>query len=329
MADAHTIVFLYSDRLVPPEVMEMVEGGVPEGFTLEPVEQGTSPEIRKKKIAQADFIIAYPGDPSADEINAATRLKLFQMLSAGHDWLNLSIFAHQGIPVANNGGANAPTVAEHAILLTLAVFKRLPEHHNALVNGHWVGATRTLQMRELRGKTVGILGFGRIGQEFARLARGFGTNILYNDTIQPSFSVREEIGAVYAPFDNLFERSDVISVHTPLTNTTKGMVDARALGLMKNSAILVNTSRGPVIDEAALIGALQNDEIAGAGLDVFSVEPLEGESPLFSLNNVVLTSHIAGVTLDTWSRRIAFGFANIQRVARGQEPESVVGSSSK
>ena len=327
MADAYNIVFLYSDRLVPPEVMEMVEGGVPDGFTLELVEQGISPEIRQKKIAQADFMIAYPGDPSADEINTATKLKLFQMLSAGYDWLNLSIFGRAGIPVANNGGANAPTVAEHAILLTLAVFKRLPEHHNALVNGHWLGATRTLQMRELRGKTVGVLGFGRIGQEFARLARGFGTNILFNDTVQPPSSVREEIDAVYVPFDDLFERSDVISVHTPLVAATEGLVDARALGLMKNSAILVNTSRGPVVDEAALIGALQNDQIAGAGLDVFSVEPLEGESPLFSLKNVVLTSHIAGVTLDTWSRRIAFGFANIQRVADGREPESVVGSS--
>ena len=127
------------------------------------------------------------------------------------------------------------------------------------------------------------------------------------------------------PLDALLEQSDVVSIHTPLTDETKGIINARALGLMKSSAIVVNTSRGPVIDEPALIEALQNNRIAGAGLDVFTTEPLETDSPLLFLDNVVLTSHVAGVTLANWSRRIAFGFANIQRVADGQKPASVIG----
>ena len=179
-------------------------------------------------------------------------------------------------------------------------------------------------MRELRGKTVGIVGFGRIGREFARIAKGFQANIIYCDAVRAPTSVEQEVGAERLALDDLLQRADVVSVHTPLTAETKGLINARTLGLMKPSAILVNTSRGPVIDEPALIEALRNNRIAGAGLDVFTAEPLETDSPLLSLDNVVLTSHIAGVTLDTWSRRIAFGFANIERVAAGQPPESVI-----
>ena len=325
MARQHTIVFLHARRLVPPEIIQMVQEQLPSSFLIDFLEQDSSAEIRLEKISQADFILAYPGNPSADELNAAKQLKLFQMLSAGYEWIDLDLFQKLGVPVANNGGANAPTVAEHAILLILAVFKKLPLHHNMLHEGKWLGAQETLHMRELRGKTVGIVGFGRIGQEMARIAKGFQANIIYYDTVQAPASVEQEVGAARLTLDDLLQQADVVSIHTPLTAETEGFINARTLGLMKPSAILVNTSRGPVIDEPALIEALQNKQIAGAGLDVFTAEPLETDSPLLSLDNVVLTSHIAGVTLDTWSRRIAFGFANIERVADGQKPESVIG----
>ena len=324
MTKQHTIVFLHSHGLVPPEVIHMVKEQLPAGFRMDFLEQSSPADTRLEKIARADFILAYPGNPTADELNAAKHLKLFQMLSAGYEWIDLALFQKLGVPVANNGGANAPTVAEHAILLILAVFKKLPLHHNTLHEGQWIGARETLQMRELRNKTVGIIGFGRIGREFARIAKGFQANIFYYDTVRAPTAIEQEIGAERLSLDDLLQRADVVSVHTPLTAETKGLINARTLGLMKPSAILVNTSRGPVIDEPALIKALQNNRIAGAGLDVFTAEPLETDSPLLSLDNVVLTSHIAGVTLDTWSRRIAFGFGNIERVAAGQPPESVI-----
>ena len=325
MAKQHTIVFLHSHRLVPPEVIQMVKEQLPAGFVIDFLEQGSGAETRLEKISQADFILAYPGDPSADELNAAKQLKLFQMLSAGYEWIDLDLFQQLGVPVANNGGANAPTVAEHAILLILAVFKKLPLHHNTLHDGKWLGAQETLRMRELRGKTVGIVGFGRIGREMARIAKGFQANVIYYDTVQAPAAVEQEVGAKRLALDDLLQQADVVSIHTPLTAETKGIINARTLGLMKPSAILINTSRGPVIDEPDLIEALRNNQIAGAGLDVFTSEPLETDSQLLSLDNVVLTSHIAGVTLDTWSRRISFGFANIERVAAGQAPESVIG----
>ena len=324
MSDQHTIVFLHSHRLVPPEVIQMVKEQLPTGFVIDFLEQDTAAGVRMEKISQADFMLAYPGNPSAEELNAAKQLKLFQMLSAGYEWIDLDLFQKLEVPVANNGGANAPTVAEHAILLILAVFKKLPLHHNTLHEGKWLGAQETLRMRELRGKTVGIIGFGRIGQEMARIAKGFQASVIYYDTLEAPAAVVQEVGVERLALDDLLQRADVVSVHTPLTDETKGIINAQTLGLMRSSAILVNTSRGPVVDESALIDALQNHQIAGAGLDVFTSEPLETDSPLLSLDNVVLTSHIAGVTLDTWSRRISFGFANIQRVAAGQAPESVI-----
>ena len=324
MTKQNTIVFLHARSLVPPEVIHMVNEQLPPGFLIDFLEQSSPADTRLEKISHADFMLAYPGNPSADELNGAKQLKLFQMLSAGYEWIDLALFQKLGVPVANNGGANAPTVAEHAILLILAVFKKLPLHHNTLHAGKWLGAQETLRMRELRGKTVGIIGFGRIGQELARIAKGFQANIIYCDAVRAPTSVEQEVGAERLALDDLLQGADVVSVHTPLTAETKGLINARTLDLMKPSAILVNTSRGPVIDEPALIDALRNNRIAGAGLDVFTAEPLETDSPLLSLDNVVLTSHIAGVTLDTWSRRIAFGFANIERVAAGQPPESVI-----
>ncbi len=324
MNEQKHIIFLYSPRFVPPQIIQMAQEQVPQGFTLDLLEQDTPAETRLEKFAQADFMFAYPGNPSDAELAAAKKLKLFQVLSAGYEWLDLAAFKRAGIPVANNGGANAPTVAEHAILLILAVYKKLPLHHNALHAGRWLGLQETLRMREFRGKTLGIIGFGRIGQEVARLARGFQVTIRYYDTVRASATVEQEIGATPLPLDDLLRQADVVTIHTPLTPGTKGLINTRALSLMKPSAILINTSRGPVIDETALVTALREGRIAGAGLDVFAVEPLPADHPLLSLENVVLTSHIAGVTLDTWSRRLTFAFANARQVAAGQAPESVV-----
>ena len=325
MSEPHTIVFLYSRRSVPQQILDMAAAQTPSGFRLELLEQDAPAERRREKIARADFLLGYPGNPSQREIAVASRLKLFQVLSAGYEWLDLAAFQQVGIPVANNGGANAPTVAEHALLLILAVYKKLFLHHDSLHQGRWLGLQETLGMREFRAKTLGIVGFGRIGRYLARLANGFEATIRYYDTVRAPAELERELSAVSLPLDELLGQADVVSVHTPLTERTQGIINARALSLMKTSAILVNTSRGPVVDEPALIEALRAKQIAGAGLDAFCDEPMLTDSPLLSLDNVVLTPHIAGVTLDTWARRISFGFANIQRVAAGQVPESVVG----
>jgi phosphoglycerate dehydrogenase-like enzyme len=323
VADPQRIAFLYRQAIVPDPVMEAAKAGVPDGFSFALCESETPDSERRDLVATADYIMAY--GVAFDDLDVAKSVRLFQLLSAGFDRLDLEAFADAGIPVANNGGANAPTVAEHAVLLMLAVFKKLPLHHNALNAGEWLGAREALNMRELRGKQVGIVGFGRIGQEVARIASGFLASVVYYDVQAAPKSVEREFNARKLPLQELLETSDVVTVHTPLNDATRGLIGSAELARMKPTAILINTSRGPVVKQDDVAQALKEGRIAGAGLDVFEREPLEPDSPLLGLENVVVTPHNAGTTIDTWWRRLDFAFANIERVSRGELPLSTVG----
>ena len=322
MANTQNILFLYSAASIPEQIIESAHAAVPDGLSLTLCERGTSDDVRRDLVGAADFIMLY--GLRFDDLDVAGSARLLQLLSAGYDRLDLDAFTKAGIPVANNGGANGPTVAEHTILLMLAVFKKLPLHHNALHSGKWLGLSEGLRMRELRGKQVGIVGFGHIGREVARMARGFLATVVYSDVQKAPVEVEESLGAKQLPLPELLASSDVVTLHTPLNDATRGLIDQGALTSMKSTAILINTSRGPVVRERDLAEALRNGGIAGAGLDVFDPEPLASDSPLLGMDNVVVTPHIAGTTIDTWSRRLEFAFGNIERVARGEAPEAVV-----
>lgn len=322
MANTQNILFLYSAASIPEQIIASAHAAVPDGFSLTLCERGTSDDVRRDLVSIADFIMLY--GLRFDDLDVARSVRLLQLLSAGYDRLELDAFTKAGIPVANNGGANGPTVAEHAILLMLAVFKKLPLHHNALHAGKWLGLSEGLRMRELRAKQVGIVGFGHIGREVARMARGFLATVVYSDVQTAPPEVEQALGARQLPLPELLASSDVVTLHTPLNDATRGLIDADALASMKSTAILINTSRGPIVRENDLAEALRTATIAGAGLDVFDPEPLASDSPLLGMDNVVVTPHIAGTTIDTWSRRLEFAFGNIARVARGETPEAVV-----
>lgn len=323
MADSQKIVFLYREASVPGQIIEAAKSQTPDGFALELCGATTPDAERREALATADYIVAY-GVPF-DDLDVAKSARLFQLLSAGFDRLDLKAFADAGIPVANNGGANAPTVAEHAVLLMLSVFKKLPLHHNALQGGEWLGLREALRMRELRGKQVGIVGFGRIGREVARIVNGFLASPVYYDAVDAPQPVEEELKVRKMNLPELLATSDVVTLHTPLNDATRGLIGADELAAMKSTAILINTSRGPVVKEADLVRALDDEIIAGAGIDVFEEEPTATDNPLFDRDNVVTTPHYAGTTLDTWSRRLEFAFSNIVRVSRGDAPLSTVG----
>ena len=322
MPNTQHILFIHRKESIPDLIMESFKSRVTEGFSLATCERDDPAEDRRAKVAAADYIVAY-GVPF-DDLDVAKSVKLMQLLSAGFDRLDLDAFRAAGIPVANNGGANAPTVAEHAMLLMLAVYKKLPLHHNAMQEGRWIGHGEALNMRELRGKQVGIIGFGKIGQEVARMASGFQTKIAYHDVFKASADTEKSLAATYMPLDELCRTSDIITIHTPLNDATRGIVNAEMFGLMKPSAIFINTARGKVMDEPALIAALDAGKIMGAGLDCFWNEPLEPGSKLLGRDNVVVTPHNAGTSLDTWWRRLDFAFANIARVSRGEAPLATV-----
>lgn len=271
-------------------------------------------------VADADFLILFPGHLAEPVVRAAKKVKLIQLVSVGFDQMDLALCKELGIPVANNGGTNALDVAEHTIAMILALYRRFVElDHNVRTN-NWRGIDSGGSTYCIDGKTVGLIGLGQIGQRVARLLRAFGATVIYYDAFPAKPEVEQELGVERVELDALLQRADVVSLHVPLNTSTKGLINGRSLGLMKPNAILVNTCRGPVVDEAALTVALQNHQIAGAALDVLIHEPPAADNPLLNLDNVLFTPHTAGVTRDTWARRGKFIFANLQRVLAGEKP---------
>ena len=175
----------------------------------------------------------------------------------------------------------------------------------------------------MANKTVGILGMGTIGQKVVRRLQGFDVTIQYFDKYPIGPEKEQELGVKRVPLEQLFSSSDIITCHLPLTPETRHVVNQESLALMKSTAVLVNTSRGSVVDEAALVAALEEGRIAGAGLDVFETEPPQGGNPLLAMDNVVFTAHNAGTTWDTWCRRAEFAYQNMQRVLDGQPPQAI------
>ena len=249
----------------------------------------------------------------------APRLRLIQLLSAGYDRADIDAARRARVPIANNGGSNSVAVAEHTLMLMLAASRRLVRQHANVTGGRWRG-NEVPRLAELRGKALGIVGLGNIGRKVARLAGAFGMAVVYYDTARLSEDAEDALGARFRLLDELLREADIVTLHVPLDDSTQRLIGARELALMKETAIVVNTSRGPVIDEAALCRALAEGAVAAAGLDVFDSEPPPPDNPLFALDNVTLTGHLAGPTVESHRGRVRNAFDNVQRVARGEPP---------
>jgi glyoxylate reductase/D-3-phosphoglycerate dehydrogenase len=209
------------------------------------------------------------------------------------------------------------------MLLALAVSRQLILQHKSVSAGRWRGNS-TPRVHEVRNKTMGVVGLGTIGKKTARLAKAFGMEVNYYDVARLREDEEDALGVRFRLLRELLRTSDIISLHTPLNDSTHHLIGAAELALMKPSAILVNTARGPVVDEKALYEVLSAGKIAGAGLDVFDQEPPEQDNPLFGLDNVILTAHLAGPTFESNISRVRNGFDNVQRVARGDDPLWVI-----
>jgi len=280
---------------------------------------------QKQLIRDADFLILLAKSVSDEVLRSARQLKLIQLVGAGYDRINMPLCRELGIPVANNGGTNAIDAAEHTLMLMLAAYRRLPEMDRNVRRNEWEAIDSGETTYTINGKTVGIVGFGQIGQMVARLLRPFGAEMLFFDAYPPPAEVQSSLGVAQVSLDELLRRADVVTLHVPLTPSTRNLIGTRELAIMKPTATLINTCRGPVVDEAALTEALRRRQIRGAALDVFVKEPPDPANPVLKLDNVVLTPHSAGVTYDTWERRGEFIFRNLQRVWAGERPLAVVG----
>ena len=295
----------------------------PDGFTTVGVDVRRPLDEQVALASGAEFIML-SGTGLPDEVLRASGPRLLQILSAGWDFLNDVLIRELEIPVANNGGANSWAVADHAVLLILAVYHKLVEADAATRSGRWRGPVDGTNAFELAGKTVGMLGLGNIGRQVAKRLRPFEAELVYHDVVRLGEEQERALDLTYVGIEDLFKTADVVTVHVPLVPQTHHLVSRDLLGLMKPTAIIVNTARGALIDEPALIDALQKARIAGAGLDVFEVEPIEPGNPLLTMSNVIVTPHSAGSNWDAWSRRAAFGYANIARVARGEAAQGLI-----
>lgn len=250
---------------------------------------------------------------TAAVIAAAPRLKLIQKIGVGVNTIDLEAAKARGIAVCNLPGANARAVAEMALLLMLACLRRLPHFDAGLRAGRW-GAAPAVQDRlgELGGKTVGLVGFGAVPQVLAPVLAALGCRVIYTATAP------KNVPFEYRDLNALLAEADVVSLHVPQTAATAGMIDAAALGRMKPGAVLVNTARGGLVDEPALVEALQSGQLGAAGLDVFAQEPTPAGNPLFALQNVVVAPHVAWVTGGTFERSFATAAENVRLLAAGE-----------
>ena len=306
-----------ADRTIAPPLL-------PTGYELIEAKLGTAEMAAH--LADTEYLVGF-GAPDMNDafFKSAPKLKLIQLLSAGYDRCDIEAARRAGVPIANNGGANSVAVAEHAIMLMLAVCRRLIWQHNSVASGIWRGNDwAEKHVYELQGRMLGIIGLGTIGKKVARLANAFGMRVQYYDTVRLNEDGEDAIGARFRLMDEVLATSDIVSLHVPLLPATRHMIGTRELGLMKPSAYLINTCRGPVVDEVALTQALTDGVIAGAGLDVFDQEPPPPNNPLFQLENVILTPHLAGPTYENRAKRFRNAFDNVERVARGQTPYWVI-----
>jgi len=311
------IVF-YSE---PNDRVRLAESLAPDDMDISVVDTGLSWEERSELLSDTEVLILGGLAMPYQELIQLPNLKMLQLMSAGYDQIDVPAVREQGIFVANNSPQIARSVAEHALGLMLAVQHKFVPGTEGVRDGTWRDPVRS-GVYEIGGKTIGIIGLGNIGRLVAQMVRGFGpAEVIYHDTAQISSEIEEDLGVRRVGFEELLKTSDIVTVHVPLFSGTKGMMDANAFSLMKDSAIFINTCRGPVQNESDLINALQNGEIRAAGLDVFEEEPTPVDNPLLSMDNVVVTPHLAGSSEERVERALIFSYQNAQRVISGYEPE--------
>lgn len=272
-----------------------------------------------RELPMADVVWHMLRPLSGNDFRRGPRLRLVQKLGAGVNTIDVDAATELGIAVANTPGANAPSAAEGTVLLMLAAMRRLLELDRGTRAGRgWPTDTSLGEtVRDIGACTVGLVGYGNIARRVETIVAAMGARVLHTSTT-------DDGTPDWRPLPELLATSDIVSLHLPLTPMTEGLLDRAALTSMKSTALLVNTSRGGVVDEAALVDALSEGHLAAAGLDVFAVEPVDPDNPLLRLDNVVMTPHVVWYTKDTMHRYLSMAVNNCRRLRDGQDLVNVV-----
>jgi len=288
-------------------------------------------EVLKKELVDADIVVGdytFRIPITAELVESMRKVRLIAQPSTGYDHIDVVACRRRGIPVSNIGGANSISVAEHTLTLALMLLKRVEYSHRKILQGVWAQEELLNIAAELNGKTWGIIGLGRIGREVAVRAKAMGALVVYTDLVRLAEPDEQRMAVTYSFLPRLLSDSDVVSLHIPLTDKTRMMLGEKEFRLMKSYAVFINVARGELVDEGALAKAVTQGWIGGAGVDVFSTEPIQAENPLLRAAregaNIVLTPHMGGATSDSRMRIIQTTVENVIGVAIGQAPQNVV-----
>jgi len=284
-------------------------------------DQGLPADQLRARLSGKQAVVSQLTDRfSAEVIDRLDGLKIIANVAVGFDNIDVPAATRKGILVTNTPDVLTETTADFAFALLLAAARRVVEAHQFVHAGMWKKwAIDLLVGHDVHHRTLGLFGMGRIGQAMARRGRGFSMRILYHDAVQAPESVERELGLEFVPAEQLLRDADFVSLHVPLVDSTRHLIGERELKLMKKTAILVNTARGPVVDEAALANALAEGRIAGAGLDVFEREP-EVTPALLNLPSVVVAPHIASASVDTRREMSMLAARNVVDALEGRRP---------
>lgn len=315
----------YLNPRVTPFIEGVIRGQMPPDWKLLlPYPEGDL----SAGLAGCDFILVADHPITAEHLAAAPGLRMIQHQGVGYERIDVAACAARGIPIGLTPEGTSIGVAEHTILLILALGKRLSTALESTRKGQWLQWELRETSFELCGKTLGLVGFGRIGQEVARRALAFDARVLYYD-VRPALQLPAILkdASICGPAESLADllaAADVVSLHAPLTPETRHLINAGTLARMKPGAVLINTARGGLVDEVALLDAVRSGRLAGAGLDVTDPEPPDPSNPLLAMENVLVTPHIAAGTRDALVQKMRAAFANLVRFTRGEPLRNVV-----
>ncbi|MDR5695010.1 MAG: D-glycerate dehydrogenase [Armatimonadota bacterium] len=278
-------------------------------------------EVIKREVADAEGLISLVTDPiDAEVMDAAPKLRVISNYAVGYDNIDIPAATARGIVVTHTPGVLTETVADFTFALILAAARRVVEADRFTREGKWKSWEPMLFLgQDVYGATLGLVGLGRIGSAVARRAKGFNMRVLYYDVVRRE-DLERELGLEFTDLPTLLRESDFVSIHTPLTPETRHLIGAKELNLMKPTAILINTARGPIVDTIALAHALRERRIWAAGIDVFETEPVPPDHPLLQLDNVVVAPHIASASIATRTKMALLAVENLLSVLEGRVP---------
>jgi glyoxylate reductase len=309
---------IFISNVLPAEAVQLIPREI--SVDLNDTDQPLPKEELIRRLKGKDGLICHIISAVDDDVLALPGLKVVSNVAVGFNNIDVAAARRRGVVVTNTPDVLTETTADFAWALLMAAARRVVEADHFARSGEWTRWQWDLLWgHDVHGKTLGVIGFGRIGRAVARRALGFGMRVLYHDTVRADAAAERELKATYTEPDALLRESDFVSLHTLLIPETRHLIDERALRLMKKTAILVNAARGPIVDEAALVKALGEGWIAGAGLDVFEGEP-KIHPGLLPLRNVVLAPHIASASLDTRLAMATLAVRNCLAVLEGKPP---------